>query len=524
MIRPGLTLEVLIRFNAARGDFGEGNVEDLVSERLELARTVQADSFDFTQEDGSLVYVKRSLLPNGGFITTYSGNPVAHQSDQEDFEVALLRLQDVIETMEQGIILWNAQQRCEIVNRRAYEMLDLDESYLKIGMPRSEFLERTAQRGDMSAEQLRLVNKSFSQGGKFRFDRTTPSGKTVTTDVQPRSDGGFVVTFSDVTELRKREADFIADRNVAQKDARNYQKLLANFDRELQAPINDLLGKAELLTRGELDIKQQYIAETVVKSGKALQATIGKALTLSTGVVGVTAGTQVVSGTGQEDQTPSFAASSEDDRSEEVSETVSPEDANSCIPEQQPSTAALDEEPSDAEDERPLETGAGEVAKILIAEDNVSNQEVFLELLEGLAYEVTCVKDGRDAVVQYIADATKFDVIVMDLTMPNMGGIAATEAIRAHENVRKFPKIPIIGVSAFATEEHREQAQLVGMNEYLTKPLDVDRFFECLAECASERRLQNLKDKAQEMASVSDTDATASTLSIADLARKYQSS
>jgi signal transduction histidine kinase/CheY-like chemotaxis protein/HPt (histidine-containing phosphotransfer) domain-containing protein len=104
---------------------------------------------------------------------------------------------------------------------------------------------------------------------------------------------------------------------------------------------------------------------------------------------------------------------------------------------------------------------------VLLAEDNPVNQRLAASLLERRGHKVTIAANGREAV-----DAVReheFDVALMDVQMPEMGGFEATAAIRALE---RGTHLPIIAMTAHAMKGDRERCLAAGMDEYLTKPLD----------------------------------------------------
>lgn len=108
--------------------------------------------------------------------------------------------------------------------------------------------------------------------------------------------------------------------------------------------------------------------------------------------------------------------------------------------------------------------------RILLAEDNLVNRKVCLLLLTKLGYTAETVVNGEEAV--RAVEKSRFDVVLMDVQMPKMDGLAATEEIcrRWPEGVRPY----IIGVSAHALEEERGRALSTGMNDYLSKPIHID--------------------------------------------------
>jgi signal transduction histidine kinase/CheY-like chemotaxis protein/HPt (histidine-containing phosphotransfer) domain-containing protein len=107
---------------------------------------------------------------------------------------------------------------------------------------------------------------------------------------------------------------------------------------------------------------------------------------------------------------------------------------------------------------------------ILLAEDNAVNQRLAASLLERRGHRVTIAANGREALDAL--DTEPFDVVLMDVQMPEMGGFEATAAIRALESERHARRLPIIAMTAHAMKGDRERCLDAGMDEYLTKPLD----------------------------------------------------
>jgi CheY-like chemotaxis protein len=112
--------------------------------------------------------------------------------------------------------------------------------------------------------------------------------------------------------------------------------------------------------------------------------------------------------------------------------------------------------------------------RILIAEDNIVNQKVAYFMLEKQGHQVKGVRDGKEAVDA--VDKGIFDVILMDIQMPNMNGFEATAAIREREKQKKG-YIPIIAMTAHAMKGDREMCLEAGMDDYVAKPLKANELF-----------------------------------------------
>jgi len=117
--------------------------------------------------------------------------------------------------------------------------------------------------------------------------------------------------------------------------------------------------------------------------------------------------------------------------------------------------------------------------RILIAEDNAINQKVALRLLERLGYGADVVGDGRQALARL--DHAVYDVILMDVQMPEMDGLEASRAICARWAASERPRI--IAMTAEAMQGDRDKCLAAGMDDYIVKPVTLDRLAAALAKC-----------------------------------------
>jgi len=124
--------------------------------------------------------------------------------------------------------------------------------------------------------------------------------------------------------------------------------------------------------------------------------------------------------------------------------------------------------------------------RILLAEDNQVNQKVAVGLLRKIGFPLAVVADGQE-VLEALAH-TPYDVILMDCHMPEMDGYEAAEAIRRREKTPDCPwKAPvyIIALTADAMHGDREKCLAAGMNDYLTKPMQLAVLHAALSRCLS---------------------------------------
>ncbi len=113
--------------------------------------------------------------------------------------------------------------------------------------------------------------------------------------------------------------------------------------------------------------------------------------------------------------------------------------------------------------------------RILLAEDNITNQKVALGILKNLGYHADAVASGKEAVKA--VETLPYDLVFMDVQMPEMDGLEATRKIRKRE---RSERIPIVAMTAHAMAEHRQQCLEAGMDDYVSKPVNPQQLVEVI--------------------------------------------
>ncbi len=121
--------------------------------------------------------------------------------------------------------------------------------------------------------------------------------------------------------------------------------------------------------------------------------------------------------------------------------------------------------------------------RLLVAEDNAVNQKLIVRLLEKEGHAVVLAHNGREALEAL--DREAFDLVLMDVQMPVMGGFEAVGRIRASECARGGRRLPIIALTAHAMKGDRERCLEAGMDDYVTKPVQSKELFRVMAELIS---------------------------------------
>ena len=146
--------------------------------------------------------------------------------------------------------------------------------------------------------------------------------------------------------------------------------------------------------------------------------------------------------------------------------------AHEAIPEPQaPAQPASYDETADDEDERPL--------RVLAAEDNATNQLVLRTVMQTFGAELELVPDGKQAVDAWRRG--EFDIILMDIQMPEMDGLTATRQIRDEETASGRARTPVIAVSANAMTHQVREYLDAGMDGHVAKPIELTKLHGAMA-------------------------------------------
>jgi CheY-like chemotaxis protein len=119
-------------------------------------------------------------------------------------------------------------------------------------------------------------------------------------------------------------------------------------------------------------------------------------------------------------------------------------------------------------------------ARILVAEDNPTNQKVLLAYLEMAGHDIFLANNGAEAVEA--AEAGAYDLVLLDIQMPVMDGLDAARAIRAQDGPTAH--VPILALTASAAEGDRERFLAAGITDYLTKPVTMQALFAAIARAS----------------------------------------
>jgi CheY-like chemotaxis protein len=124
--------------------------------------------------------------------------------------------------------------------------------------------------------------------------------------------------------------------------------------------------------------------------------------------------------------------------------------------------------------------------KVLVVDDNATSRDIFKEMLESFSFEVSVAASGAEGIAE-LESASKdkpFELVIMDWKMPGMDGIETSQQIKDHKNLNKVPTI--IMVTAYGREEVMQQAESIGLEGFLLKPVNPSMLFDAIMEAFGE--------------------------------------
>lgn len=230
---PGTHFSAFLRNNAERGEYGTGDIEQLVSTRLELARQFKPHRLERVRPDGRVIDVRGRPLPGGGLVTIYTDvtehrlreralrelsealeQKVAErtrelQEREADLAKEKARLDVVMNDVPVGITLVNQDLLMELCNPKFLEIMNFS-AEMTAPRPFEDFIRRNAERGEYGPGDVdELVHTRLELARQMiphRFERVRPDGTAVEIIGCPTPTGGFVTSYLDITSRTRAEA------------------------------------------------------------------------------------------------------------------------------------------------------------------------------------------------------------------------------------------------------------------------------------------------------------------------------
>ena len=311
-VKPGDRFVDSIRYMAARDDFGtDKDVEAIESWVVADAKKREPQHYERSRSNGRVVEIHRTPLPSGGFVTAYVDVTEARRREAEIAAAhALLKrqtemLSTLIENLNVGVSLVDAQGRLVALNSAYLDLFGVPRGMFGVGDTYEACIRYMIEHGDHEVAEgedaesvVRRVVANAMRPVPQKFERKRANGRTVEIRRAPLPGGGFVTTYIDETDARRREADLTRIRAELEAKAvelaATARKLhganaaksmfLANMSHELRTPLNAILGFSEIMRDamlGPLDQRYRGYAKDIHLSGAYLLRLINDILDTS---------------------------------------------------------------------------------------------------------------------------------------------------------------------------------------------------------------------------------------------------
>ena len=352
----------------------------------------------------------------GAFARRLGGRALAEA--EADARRDRARLRDAIDAIPEGVVFLDAEGRYILWNRRYAEIYHRSadlfrpgarlEDTLRIGVERGDYPDAVGREEEWLAERL---DKLRDPDGE-RHEQRLADGRWLMIEERPTSDGGVIGLRVDITEMKDQAAALSQALERAEAASRAKSEFMADMSHTLRTPLNGVLGLTQALGATNLDEHQRTLLSDIMASAGLLDRLVNGLLDF-----------------------------------EEVDRH-----GTQALPAPTPQTE-----------------GQSGGVRVLVADDNPTNRKVIELILKASDAQVVSVENGAEAVNAWRSG--RFDVILMDLRMPVMGGIEAIRQIRAEEDARELPRLPILVVSANTSPQDRHDSAGAGADGHLAKPI-----------------------------------------------------
>ncbi len=252
LIHVGMPAGELVRYMGVRSGRSIAAVEEAVTARMDEFRHGDARLLSGPDLGDRIIERRSRAMPDGGFVVTYTDVTDRKKRENELAEQSAL-LAATLDNMDQGLIVIDAEARAKLWNNRFIDMFKLPPDVVRVGRPFVEILRYFIESGGtppdrVDAEIARRLEELHERPARL-LDRHRADGRVIERRRRVMPQGGSVITYGDVTERKRAEADLRRAKEEAEIASRSKTEFLANMSHELRTPLNAIIGFSDILAR-----------------------------------------------------------------------------------------------------------------------------------------------------------------------------------------------------------------------------------------------------------------------------------